>query len=408
MVVSDLSKFSKVSTVLGSSMSSVGEVMAIGRTFEEAIQKAVRMVSGGLLEGLEGSLPFQYSNIVNSINGGQAVNRAQLDDLLRVPTDKRLFAIQFALEHGYSVQEVVSLTRIDAWFLSRLKRISDLKQVMVRYYSSGLDRLTGEHLLTLKQAGFSDRQIARYTNTTEMIVRRRRQQMNVLPYCKQIDTLAAEFPAQTNYLYLTYHGSEHDIVLDHGQSPSGHGQTSGTHGGNRPRGNSNISSYQYYVPTQPGHTTSPLVHRNNSAQSVSVSSTGHVPTTGGVIVLGCGAYSIGSSVEFDWCAVSAVRQLRAMGDRAIVINYNPETVSTDYDESDTLYFEELTLERVLDVYEIERALGVIVCVGGQIPNNLALPLYQQGVRILGEYRANRVFRSPFALANFRIWCVIFV
>eukprot|EP01039_Chlorochromonas_danica_P004255 gene4255-4675_t len=375
----DLSKFSKVSTELGSSMSSVGEVMAIGRTFEEAIQKAVRMVSGGLLEGLEGSLPFQYSNIVNSSNGGQAINRAQLDDLLRVPTDKRLFAIQFALEHGYSVQEVVSLTRIDAWFLSRLKHIADLKQVMVRHYSSGLDRLTGEHLLTLKQNGFSDRQIARYTNTTEMIVRRRRQQMNVLPYCKQIDTLAAEFPAQTNYLYLTYHGSEHDIVLDSEQSSS-HNRTSGAHGGNRPRGNSNLSSYQYYVPTQPSHTTSPPVHRN---QSVPVSSMGNLPTTGGVIVLGCGAYSIGSSVEFDWCAVSAVRQLRAMGDRAIVINYNPETVSTDYDESDTLYFEELTLERVLDVYEIERALGVIVSVGGQIPNNLALPLYQQGVRILG-------------------------
>lgn len=179
--------------------------------------------------------------------------------------------------------------------------------------------------------GFSDRQIARYCNTSELVVRRRRIQFGVIPYCKQIDTLAAEFPAETNYLYMTYNGSEHDI-----------------------------------------NTVSNKVgpFEDNSAG-------------GGVMVLGCGAYCIGSSVEFDWCAVSAVRQLRLMGEKAIVVNYNPETVSTDFDESDKLYFEELTLERVMDIYDLEKAMGVVVSVGGQIPNNLALPLHHQGVRILG-------------------------
>jgi len=190
--------------------------------------------------------------------------------------------------------------------------------------------MTSHTLKNLKSAGFSDRQIARYTGTTEMIVRRRRQQWGIVPYSKQIDTLAAEFPAQTNYLYMTYNGSEHDTV------------------------NQKETDVSFY------------------GKPVS-----------NVMVLGCGAYCIGSSVEFDWCAVSAVRQVRAMGDRAIVVNYNPETVSTDYDESDKLYFEELTLERVMDIYELEHASGVVVSVGGQIPNNLALPLHHQGVRILG-------------------------
>lgn len=197
--------------------------------------------------------------------------------------------------------------------------------------------MTSHSLKNLKCAGFSDRQIARYVASTELVVRRRRQQLGVIPYAKQIDTLAAEFPAQTNYLYITYNGSEHDVT-----------QTPTTASGRQD-----------------------LVAAARAA------------TAAGVIVLGCGAYCIGSSVEFDWCAVSAVRQVRAMGDRAIVINYNPETVSTDYDESDKLYFEELTLERVMDVYELERAVGVVVSVGGQIPNNLALPLHHQGVRILG-------------------------
>lgn len=187
-----------------------------------------------------------------------------------------------------------------------------------------LEDLGVEALRTMKVRGFSDRQIARYTGCTEMVVRRRREQLLVTPVCKQIDTLAAEFPAQTNYCYMTYAGSTHDMVTSDGEE-----------------------------------------------------------LAGGVMVLGCGAYSIGSSVEFDWCAVSAARQLRAMGERVVVVNYNPETVSTDYDESDKLYFEEISLERTLDIYELEHSRGVIVSVGGQIPNNLATPLHQQGVCILG-------------------------
>jgi carbamoyl-phosphate synthase large subunit len=302
----DLAKFAKVSTKLGSSMTSVGEVMAIGRNFEEAIQKAVRMISGGNLEGLEGEL---------------SAEGVDLDDLLRVPTDKRLYAVQTALEKGYSVDEVCRLTRIDRWFISKLKRIATMKVEMTR---SSMDYLTKDALRAIKGAGFSDRQIARYMGSTELVVRRKRQQMGVVPICKQIDTLAAEFPAQTNYLYMTYNGTENDI------------------------------------------SAADLADQRR-----------------GVMVLGNGAYCIGSSVEFDWCAVSAVRTLRAMGDKAIVVNYNPETVSTDYDESDKLYFEELTLERVLDIYELEKAEGVVVSVGGQIPNNLAMPLHNQGVNILG-------------------------
>lgn len=301
----DLNKFSKVSTKLGSSMTSVGEVMAVGRTFEEAMQKAVRMVSGGALEGLDGSVQ----------------DGADLVELLRVPTDKRLFAVQAALEKGMSVDEINRISHIDRWFLSRLLTLANLKADCSR---CSLDQVGFSEMKQLKCSGFSDRQIARYTGSTELVVRRKRTQMGLTPFCKQIDTLAAEYPASTNYLYMTYNASEHDVEGNQSGDP-----------------------------------------RN------------------GVIVLGCGAYCIGSSVEFDWCAVSCVRQLRAMNEKAIVINYNPETVSTDYDESDTLYFEELTLERVLDVYEIERAAGVVVSVGGQIPNNLALPLHQQGARILG-------------------------
>jgi carbamoyl-phosphate synthase small subunit len=324
----DLSKFNKVSTKLGSSMLSVGEVMAIGKTFEEAIQKAVRMVSGGGLEGLEGAL----------------VEGKDLQEMIRVPTDKRLFAIQYALEKGMSVDEISHLSKIDRWFLSRLKRISDLKAETKRFAS--FEKLSFPFLKKLKVTGFSDRQIARYVNVTEQIVRRKRQQLGIIPFAKQIDTLAAEFPAQTNYLYMTYNGAEHDVCSTE-EEPGG---------GLSTRTTQNIAAGRLF----------------NEGVS-----------QGGVMVLGCGAYSIGSSVEFDWCAVSAVRTLRAMGDKAIVVNYNPETVSTDYDESDKLYFEELTFERVLDIYELEKSIGIMVSVGGQIPNNLAYPLAQQGVRILG-------------------------
>eukprot|EP01035_Chromulina_nebulosa_P019330 gene19330-25194_t len=314
----DLAKFSKVSTKLGSSMSSVGEVMAVGRTFEETIQKAVRMVSGGLLDGLDGG-----DN-----------NYDDLENLLQVPTDKRLFAVQEAFERGYSVDEVSRLSKIDRWFLSKLKNIANAKSEMLRL--SGIDAFTASSYRYVKSMGFSDRQIARFCHSSELVVRRRRQQLGVFPFAKQIDTLAAEFPADTNYLYMTYNGSEHDVQ------------------------NVSVATFDFNG-------------TNSNGQS----------THGGVMVLGNGAYCIGSSVEFDWCAVSAVRQIRNSGERAIVVNYNPETVSTDYDESDKLYFEELTLERVMDIYELEKATGVVVSVGGQIPNNLALPLHQQGVRILG-------------------------
>lgn len=302
----DLAKFSKVSTKLGSSMTSVGEVMAIGRTFEEAIQKAIRMVSGGNLEGLDGAIP----------------DDADLNELLRVPTDRRIWAVQAALERGMSIDEINRLSRIDRWFLSRLRNIANLKAETCSINS--FEELNLPALRILKCSGFSDRQIARYCGSSEQVVRRRRQQMGLIPFCKQIDTLAAEFPAQTNYLYMTYHATENDVCAVQDDKRS-------------------------------------------------------------VMVLGCGAYCIGSSVEFDWCAVSAVRQVRTLGHRAIVVNYNPETVSTDYDESDGLYFEELTLERVLDIYELEKAAGIIVSVGGQIPNNLALPLHRQGVRIMGTH-----------------------
>lgn len=302
----DLAKFNKVSCTLGSSMTSVGEVMAIGRTFEEAIQKGVRMVSGGNLEGLEGNV----------------AEGADLDYLLRVPTDKRLWAVQAALEQGYTIDEVSRISRIDRWFLARLARIANLKANAMS--CPDLESLGKPYLREMKQTGFSDQQIARYINSSEMIVRRRRQQYGIVPFRKQIDTLAAEFPASTNYLYMTYNANSHDVSFQEGAA---------------------------------------------SKESV--------------MVLGCGAYCIGSSVEFDWCAVSAVRQARALGYRALVVNYNPETVSTDYDESDGLYFEELTLERSLDIYELERSVGIVVSVGGQIPNNLALPLHHQGVRVLG-------------------------
>eukprot|EP00904_Undaria_pinnatifida_P012342 jgi/Undpi1/8238/HiC_scaffold_25.g10708.m1 len=299
----DLKKFSKVSTKLGSSMTSVGEVMSIGRTFEEAIQKAVRMVNPDL-DGLEGK--WDKDSALSKNNQ------------LKIPTDSRLYAVQAALEDGLSVDHVHNLSRIDRWFLSKLRNISVMKK-QTAMLTGGLESLGRPGLLSLKTAGFSDRQIARYTSTSENQVRRRRQAAGVRPFVKQVDTLAAEFPASTNYLYMTYAGNEDDI------------------------------------------------ERENM----------------GIMVLGCGAYCIGSSVEFDWCAVSCVRQLRSLGYKAIVVNYNPETVSTDYDESDRLYFEELSFERVLDIYEWEMAGGVVVSVGGQIPNNLAMPLHQAGVNILG-------------------------
>ncbi|KAL0590019.1 hypothetical protein ABG067_001986 [Albugo candida] len=307
----DLKKFSRVSNDLGSYMLSVGEVMSIGRNFEEAIQKAVRMVNPHLV-GLD-------ADVVDN-----ETNPAILDEHLRSPTDERLFYVMAALDAGYSIDQIHQLTKIDRWFLSKLAHISLLRKCIGRDFS--LETLYEPVLRTLKVNGFSDRQIAKELSRNaslplveEHAIRTLRKSLGVVPCVKQIDTLAAEFPAQTNYLYMTYGGSEDDIPMNEQ----------------------------------------------------------------GVIVLGCGAYCIGSSVEFDWCAVSSVRTIRELHKAAIVINHNPETVSTDYDECDRLYFEELSLERVLDVYDREHPEGVIVSVGGQIPNNLALPLHQAGVQIIG-------------------------
>ncbi|KAL3938219.1 MAG: hypothetical protein SGBAC_006826 [Bacillariaceae sp.] len=351
----DLKKFSQVSNKLGSSMLSVGEVMSIGRSFEEIIQKACRMVNPGL-DGLEGE------------DSKQIESDEDLEAALKTPTDTRLFAVQLALEKGWGVDKVWELTKIDKWFLSKLQNIADMRQACKN--AGSLEKLTDDQprqrLRSLKQAGFSDRQIARYVGLTglsgENEVRMTRKRYSVLPVVKQIDTLAAEFPAQTNYLYMTYSGDANDVSV--------------------------IAQDETLVPAY----RSSVLNKGDSEafqQRARALSVGHSQNKmlsakeRGVIVLGCGAYCIGSSVEFDWCAVSCIRQLKRDGFKSIIINYNPETVSTDYDESDRLYFEELSLERVMDIYESENPAGVVVSVGGQIPNNLASSLQESGANILG-------------------------
>lgn len=296
----DLQKFSQVSTQLGSEMKSVGEVMAIGRSFEEVLQKAVRMLDIGL-----GGFT------------GDNIEYADLDKEISNPTDRRLFIIAKAFEEGYSVEKIWELSKIDRWFLYKMKNIIDRKKQLS---GQQLASLTKDLLLKAKQCGFSDNQIARLTGSDEHAVRAKRKAEKVIPCVKQIDTLAAEYPAQTNYLYVTYNGEEDDIEV--GLSKE-------------------------------------------------------------VIVLGGGPYRIGSSVEFDWCCVNAVLTLNKLNYRTIMINYNPETVSTDHDICDKLYFEEMSLERVMDIYEKENPEGVIVSMGGQIPNNLAMKLYKNGVHVLG-------------------------
>ncbi len=307
----DLGKFRGVDRELGSSMKSVGEVMAIGRTFEEAIQKGMRMIGQGI-HGFEGNHEVRIDNI---------------DESLKEPTDKRLLVIAEALHQGYSVERIHELTRIDCWFLQRLRHISDTARRLQE--CGNINRLEYGLLLKAKQQGFSDFQIARELGMEKnmvidkamLLVRSKRKLMGIFPYVKQIDTLAAEYPAQTNYLYVTYSAVAHDIKYE--------------------------------------------VDRRS------------------VVVLGSGAYRIGSSVEFDWCGVQALDTIRREGYRSVMINYNPETVSTDYDMCDRLYFDELTFERVMDIIELETPYGVVVSTGGQIPNNLAVRLDSQSVPILG-------------------------
>ena len=303
----DLSKFDRVSRHIGSAMKSVGEVMAIGRTFEESLQKALRMVDPGV-KGFE-------------THGWCEDNQKHLEECLTQPSDTRINMLAKAFDNGMNVQEINRLTAIDPWFLYKLERIKKIDSVL---RSNSLLSLTPTVMLQSKKSGFSDIQIAERLSDapTEDEVRTIRKEMNVTPFVKQIDTMAGEFPAATNYLYTTYNGDEHDVEFP------------------------------------------------NKGE-------------GGKMVLGSGAYRIGSSVEFDWCSVAAIRTLRELGHKTVVVNYNPETVSTDYDECDRLYFEELSKERILDIYEAENVDSCLVSVGGQIPNTLALPLHEAGINIIG-------------------------
>ena len=307
----DLGKFRGVDRELGSSMKSVGEVMAIGRTFEEAIQKGLRMIG----QGMHGFVENKELQI------------ADIDTALREPTDKRIFIISKAMSQGYTIDQIHELTKIDKWFLRKLQNIKDTSNAL--HACKSINVLDNELLRRAKVQGFTDFQIARAVGMEEemdieeaaLIVRARRKAAGIVPVVKQIDTLAAEYPAQTNYLYMTYSGVANDINYEHDKRS--------------------------------------------------------------IVVLGSGAYRIGSSVEFDWCGVQALHTIRKEGYRSVMINYNPETVSTDYDMCDRLYFDELTFERVLDILDLESPKGVIVSTGGQIPNNLAIRLDQQRVPILG-------------------------
>ncbi|MBF1499683.1 MAG: carbamoyl-phosphate synthase (glutamine-hydrolyzing) large subunit, partial [Prevotella pallens] len=307
----DLSKFRGVDKELGSSMKSVGEVMAIGRNFEEAIQKGLRMIG----QGMHGFVENKELEIKD------------IEAALREPTDKRIFVISKAMHKGYTVDQIHELTKIDHWFLYKLKHIIDVDEQLKNCNINTLDKTL---LRTAKIYGFTDFQIARAVGLEDevdnmhkavLVVRQLRKSYGILPVVKQIDTLAAEYPAQTNYLYVTYSGVDSDIKFETDRKS--------------------------------------------------------------VIVLGSGAYRIGSSVEFDWCGVQALNTIRKQGYRSIMINYNPETVSTDYDMCDRLYFDELTFERVMDIIDLETPHGVIVSTGGQIPNNLAVYLDAENVNILG-------------------------
>ena len=323
----DLGKFRGVDREIGSSMKSVGEVMAIGRTFEECIQKGLRMIGQGM-HGFVDNKELQIENV---------------DVALREPTDKRIFVIEKAFAQGYTIDQIYELTKIDRWFLEHLKNIHDTDLELRA--CGNINVLSNELLRKAKIYGFTDFQIARALGLAKemepekacALVRMRRKQAGIVPYVKQIDTLAAEYPAQTNYLYLTYLSSSHDIQFE------------------------------------------------NDKRSV--------------VVLGSGAYRIGSSVEFDWCGVQALNTIRKEGYRSVMINYNPETVSTDYDMCDRLYFDELTFERVMDILDLENPSGVIVSTGGQIPNNLAMRLDAEHVNILGtqaKYIDNAEDREKFS------------
>jgi len=301
----DLQKFKKVSSNIDTEMKSVGEIMAIGRSYEEVLQKAIRMLDIGM--------------------NGLVCNNLKFKDLnteLKEPTDKRMFAVAEAIKRGYSIEKIYQLSKVDPWFLYKMRNIVEIEEKLQQYQ---IKEFPEDLLKEAKQKGFSDIQIAMLTQTDELAVREKRKKLGIVPCVKQIDTLAAEYPAKTNYLYLTYNGDKDDISFKEKKQ---------------------------------------------------------------VIVLGGGAYKIGSSVEFDWCCVNSVKTLKDLKYNTIMVNYNPETVSTDYDICDKLYFDELTFERVWDIYEKENPLGIIISMGGQIPNNLALKFHKMGVKILGTNPVN--------------------
>ena len=277
-------------------MKSVGEVMAIGRNFEEAFQKALRMVD-------------------ENVNGFDPNLKPVLDEELQTPTDKRIFVLAAALKAGYTVDRLYDLTKVDRWFLEKMKNI-----INVTLDLEELNCVVSDDLLRQsKKLGFSDKQIAKYIKGSELAVRKQRRECGILPFVKQIDTVAGEWPASTNYLYMTYNATAHDVEFNEQM----------------------------------------------------------------VMVIGSGVYRIGSSVEFDWCAVGCLRELRKLGKKTIMVNYNPETVSTDYDMCDRLYFEEISFEVVMDIYKFEDPEGIILSMGGQLPNNIAMDLHRQQARILG-------------------------
>lgn len=364
----DMKKFQHVSDKIGSAMKSVGEVMAIGRSFEETFQKAIRMVDTSM-DGLGDTEELVFKD----------VSTAELNEKLSKPNDQRLYALAIALQRGgddYSIDQLYNLTRIDRWFLSKLKRIIDMERMLKHtFVNRPLASMDDRIMLACKKLGFSDKQIARCIGAKHLDVRAWRIEHGITPWVKQIDTLAAEFPAQTNYLYLTYHGSEHDVEFAMANGSTVHQVSESNLNSVASPKHSSYRSLQSHI--------SPVA--NSSFDPITVPPP---PPNVGVIVLGCGAYRIGSSCEFDWCAVSCIRALGKLGFDSIMINYNPETVSTDYDECSRLYFEELSFETILDIYQLENPLGVVVSVGGQIPNNLAVPLHEAGAKILGTAPAD--------------------
>ncbi|HMR01477.1 MAG TPA: carbamoyl-phosphate synthase large subunit, partial [Candidatus Gracilibacteria bacterium] len=309
----DLDKFRKVSHKISSEMKSVGEIMSLGRSFEEVMQKGLRMLQIGL---------YGFVANENLADDPKAKSAEKLAEDIHSPTPRRILAVAEALRKGWSLEKIHKLSGIDEWFLAKLQNVVKMEKKLAK-----LDKVDEETMRQAKKYGFSDKQISILTGKSELQVRANRKKMGIMPVVKQIDTLAAEYPAKTNYLYMTYHGDENDIDFSASKKKK-------------------------------------------------------------MLVLGSGPYAIGTSVEFDWCCVNALKTAGKAGYEKIIINYNPETVSTDYDMSDKLYFDELSFERVMDICEMENPKGVIVSMGGQVPNNLALKLADAGVKLVGTSAKN--------------------